>query len=139
MSAQPPRPAPSIEYLAGYLDGEGCFTTDGRIAAVSTDREVLEDLAAAYGGRVTGHQASSPRSAESWQWRVPRKTCAVLIPRLLPHLRTKSPVAGLAARLAALPRLHDRCPCDRCARITAERDELRDGITALNRRGAVLD
>jgi len=69
------RSPPSAEYLAGFIDGEGCLRlTKGhvagwnpqygaRVSACNTNRTVLEDLRKGFGGILT----SQPRQKLGWK------------------------------------------------------------------------
>ena len=134
--AQPP----SIEYLAGFLDGEGCFSTNGRILVSSTDRRVLRDLADLYGGSVHPKVGRIEHHADAFQWIVPRETTVKLIPALLKHLRTKREAARVSLELSTLPRLHPvgpaSCDCLQCDQVRAARDTLQATLSDLNRTGS---
>lgn len=125
------QPPISIEYLAGFLDGEGCFTKDGRIHVTSTDHVLLRALAACFGGKVYPKKGPA-HCAEAYQWNVPRATCRQLLARVIPHLRTKREVAITVWALAMLPPRISRADRDRQER----RDRLRAEVARLNRRGA---
>lgn len=125
------QPPISIEYLAGFLDGEGCFTKDGRIHVSSTDHVLLRALAARFGGKVY-YKKGPAHCAEAYQWNVPRATCRGLIRSVIPFLRTKREVASAVWALAMLPariRRDDEV-------LQSRRDQLRAEVTRLNRRGA---
>ena len=86
-----------ILYLAGFLDGEGCFSIShngsGNVHTLSveqTDQRVLEWCAATFGGTVR----SKVRRAESrectFEWFLRRKEPLIrLLRALVPHLKVK--------------------------------------------------
>jgi hypothetical protein len=92
-------------WVAGLIEGEGSFTTlkgtrSGRVSMGSTDRDVLEKLAAITGvGKVTAikAQASSLGSKPIYQWVVWRKAnVRLLTERILPWLGERRTGQALA-------------------------------------------
>lgn len=66
-----------LEWAAGFLEGEGCFSTCGgkypsaQVDAAQIQREPLERLQRLFGGRVSVmRQGTKPDASPLWRWRV---------------------------------------------------------------------
>lgn len=82
----------NIEYLAGFLDGEGCFGAYGKynkpiVAAENTYQPVINYLQAAFGGSVCTTKPKKSNHRKTFRWAVvsqdAAKTCAELAPYLM--------------------------------------------------------
>ena len=64
---------PDIYWLAGLLEGEGCFTTQGasrmklKLALVMNDLDIMQRAAVLLGGHVGPRQRQNPRHHQSYQ------------------------------------------------------------------------
>ncbi len=84
----------SPEYIAGLLDGEGCFSPhlSGRIQVSMADRRPVALLGEAFGGSVTGGHEDRRQDhyRDQHHWTLSKQedvlTC---LERVLPHLRVK--------------------------------------------------
>lgn len=94
----------SLEYLAGYFDGEGCvsFTKAGtkypslRIAVATADLEVLQEFFKRFGGSLSKEKQSG-RRRQMYRWYVCGGSRAQeILKELLPFLVAKRPQAELA-------------------------------------------
>jgi hypothetical protein len=144
----------SPEYVAGFIDAEGslmiarsneagCRTPQyrARIAAVNTQRGVLESIRRTYGGILVHQPARRPGWSHSYQlvW------SGGIVPQLLlsvgAHLRLKSKQARILSEFvrhqSTTKRIHNGkvfLPFPR--RVVAFREKLRKEITELNHRGS---
>ncbi len=93
----------SVEWLAGYVDGEGCFqirngNRQPYLSISSANYDLLRAIQEQYGGRVYKHGSATDRRRKSWVWRINGEHVEKLILKLLPYLREKATQAiGLLA------------------------------------------
>jgi len=83
---------PDSRYLAGYLDAEGCLAVNGSSISVrvtNTHRVSLENLAAAWGGKVVPHGEPTDRHRRTFQWQAYGETAKRVVEAALPYLREK--------------------------------------------------
>ena len=107
------------EYLAGLIDGEGCFGINrdksGRSYHVRLDvgmtlpaKPVLEALRTQYGGVLNRTRKATDRWAEAWAWRVFGRELGAVLAEVSPFLNIKRPHAELLMavilRIGALPK-----------------------------------
>lgn len=92
--------APAIDYLAAYIDGEGCFILDTttRIQMNNTYPDTLHDLQRRFGGSVI-EQPQKCRKKEvhrtMFRWAVSGEDCRKACLELIPYLREKKAQAHL--------------------------------------------
>ena len=82
----------SLEWLAGYLDGEGCFITKQHTVCVkvnSCNYDILCSIQDQFGGSITTHGKAKGNSRASWTWAVYGDRAIVLCETLLNHLKEK--------------------------------------------------
>jgi hypothetical protein len=68
----------SLEYLAGFFDGEGCVyyraktrdlrVLDVRVIVTNTDLRVLKEFERRFGGKITKKTADESRTMDCYQW-----------------------------------------------------------------------
>lgn len=89
---------PTIEYLAGFFDGEGCFSCRlpdpdkpvQFIVTLSTTKETEACLfEQKFGGSVYMHNPNDGGHSTSWRWRCTGRQAKVVAEQLWPHLRGK--------------------------------------------------
>ena len=109
---------PSIEYLAGFFDGEGCVSTSDahnhhptpkvHVGQLTDNAEVLERFQQRWGGAIVAKESysRSPRLVSRWQISGPN--LVKCLHDLLPHLRQKRRQAYLALVLHNMVRPHAR-------------------------------
>ena len=106
-----------IEYVAGFLDGEGCIvvhkaaaTDNGRVtprydlhvSAYQCSRKVLDQLATQFGGAVYSHQRSNrPAMRDSWSWKITGVAANKFLEIIYPHLVEKKSQAWLGLEFFA--------------------------------------
>jgi hypothetical protein len=101
--------ASHIEWIAGFLEGEGCFTMTGkpspRIIVMGGDKDVLDRLAEWAGcGRVSGPMKTrSDSHTPMWCWNKSGPEAADL-------MRAIRPFMG-ARRQARIDEVLDLCSC----------------------------
>lgn len=82
-----------LAYLAGFIDGEGCFglyQNGSRLTVANADRETLEWFVNTTGlGVIAGKLQKSDKHRPCYLWTVQADGLRQLIPVLLPYLRTK--------------------------------------------------
>ena len=98
----------SLEYLAGFFDGEGCITTGGghdlphlRVAVAQVDQAILVEFKQWFGGNIYLLTAGIPHRRDSYQWVIGGKPAAKCLGQLLPYLQQKQQQARLGIELAA--------------------------------------
>ncbi len=95
-----------VAYLAGYLDGEGCFTVwHGRTPAISVSNTfpyVLEALRKEWGGSIR-RKAGRDRSRTAWEWRVCGERAIAVAQMVSPYLVEKRLQADLLTQVRVWP------------------------------------
>ena len=103
-------PVPSVKYLAGFIDAEGCLrlTKDhftgwnpqyaARVQLSNTNRAVLEDLRKAFSGILTVQTSRSIGWKDSYQLLWTGRTVRPLLRAVGPHLRIKQSQARIVMR-----------------------------------------
>lgn len=94
----------SLEYLAGYFDGEGTinFTKAQkqypqlRVAVASGDREVLLEFLETFGGSLHQETVRPPQKRQMYRWYIGGAKGQEVLQKLLPYLIAKKIQAGLA-------------------------------------------
>lgn len=82
----------SEEWLAGYLDGEGCFLVKSSTVCVkvnSCNYEILCSIQDQYSGSITTHSKAKGNSRASWTWALYGDPAIALCKTLLNHLKEK--------------------------------------------------
>ena len=94
-----------LAYLAGLLDGEGCFTASARsrrfgIVVSMTDAGPIEWLHERFSGFVNMYVSRTVRFKLVHRWNLARQEdLRYLIPRVMPYLRVKGLQAWAMLRL----------------------------------------
>ena len=102
----------SLEYIAGFFDGEGCITADKnaftvRLSITNTQKAVLDEIQKVLGGFVRSKDVAGPNRQPSWELRyAKRATVKHILEILRPYLVVKSVEAWLALEYIAL---HEHC------------------------------
>ena len=138
----------TLDYLAGFFDGEGCVMIVGRgdglqrmeISAANMDSRPLEEFAKRWGGSITAKgcrgkggsgKEAIRRPCYSWQRSGPRALTALRA--LLPRLIVKAEVAELAVEFQARVSLGvGRSGKGLVPAEIAWRKEMRDKVSAMN-------
>lgn len=92
-----------LKYLAGFIDGEGCFNFSEcrtslipRILITNTNLKVLQKIKAKYGGDI---YSSVVKNSPHWKprhvWRLQHANCLKLTEELVPYLIIKKRQAKL--------------------------------------------
>lgn len=85
-----------LAYLAGFLDGEGCFTTTSSsivIKSSNTSLPVLNWIRETFGGSISLH--SKRHQKQAYQWSINGANAERLCRKLHPYLREKKAQAAL--------------------------------------------
>lgn len=132
--------ATDLAYLAGLLDGEGCFTvgTSGSplISVEMTHLATIEWIADCFGTGVTTVRKRQPHHTQSFRTQAWGENAQLLAADLLPFLRIKHANAEVFQRWRRAPRGRGRqIPPE----ILALRAEIKAEIRRLNRRGGAHD
>lgn len=89
--------------MAGLIDGEGTVTMSNKRQAFvqisMTDRELLDEVAETFGGRVRDASRWGANDKPMYAWRLYGYRAESLLRALLPHLRTKRRQAELCLEL----------------------------------------
>ena len=95
-----------IAYLAGYLDGEGCFTVwhqaTPAISVSNTFPYVIEAMRKEWGGHISKKQQRDG-SRTAWEWRVWGDTAIQVARMVSPYLVEKRIQADLMAQIRVWP------------------------------------
>jgi len=88
----------SIEYLAGFVDGEGCIDRCGwggnrdiprlRISQVYGDK-LMEAIESQYGGTLSRKKKRNNIKRDYYTWTITGKAATTLLKQLLPYLWVK--------------------------------------------------
>ena len=129
----------SIQYLAGFFDGEGTIGVYSQrrgisslmrlqAAAGGTDRRPLDMLAATFGGNVVKHAPKGFGRKPQWVWEAYGRCAKQFLIAIAPHLIIKRKEAEMATRF----------PCGNGSRNCsieerALRRQLRDWFVGLHR------
>jgi hypothetical protein len=135
----------SIEYTAGFIDGEGCFTThhtqkgSPSLTIVNTDSDILDDIAelvfciTSIEPNIKSKWKSSkyPQRKECYCLRLGAPILRVFLPVILPYLRVKRNQAETMQELIDLiPSVHGPHNDGRGSATWRRRQELVDKISA---------
>lgn len=131
-------------YFAGLFDGEGSISlatdkTSNRIwiacSITLVNKDVLDELAAVYGGRVRAMKSHSPKHRIYWRWGLYCNKALSFMKDIRPWLQIKAAVADLVCEFSNLIGQKGRC-------IDKERLNKRKNVLFLvreaNRRGQTI-
>lgn len=92
-----------IAYLAGFLEGEGCFHTNAakykvaQVDAVQVNKEPLEYIRERFGGSLRPRKAQREGQSDFWVWQVngarAREVIRLVYPMLSQRRKTQADVA----------------------------------------------
>ena len=94
-------------YAAGFFDGEGSVYTAPRssgsgysllVCIGNTNRDVLEQHKATWGGSICARKMTKPRHQQQYQWVLSGKMGEPYLRAILPHLIIKREVVQLALK-----------------------------------------
>ena len=93
----------SPEYIAGFLDGEGCFRFNRTlvIECATTYPETLETLCQQYGGRF--RPMIKPGGKPMFRWSITGPSAMRVIEDIYPHMREKRVQASILRRVLRYP------------------------------------
>lgn len=87
----------NLAYVAGFFDGEGCVgfarcrsTIFPRILVTNTNRDVLEELQANFGGDIKPLSLRKEAWKQGYSWRLSWSKAVDFLERIHPYLRLKS-------------------------------------------------
>lgn len=94
---------PSVEYLAGFFDGEGSIYAtlpdehipQFLIMVQTTKQQEPEFYRERWGGSVHKHEPQESNHSPSWRWRVAGEKARIAVEQMLPYLRGKKTEAEL--------------------------------------------
>ena len=100
-----------LSYIAGYLDGEGCFTTVGKyckptVACATTHRPTIKWLHDLFGGSFGVAKGKKANHRPTFHWRVVGRAAARVCMIVAPFLKEKQRQAALLIAIQAL----SNCP-----------------------------
>lgn len=147
----------SLQYMAGFVDGEGCVCIhENRAYSARTScraprvvlqlnvanchLRVLQQMQKQFGGNIRTHlDKYNPNARTSYRWCLSEQAAAGLLEQLLPYLVVKREVAELAIRLGHLKAANSSRRGVKRHRLTLEEAEERIAIAKrcreLNKRG----
>lgn len=121
-------------WLAGFIDGDGhmgVYPAGATLEIVNTDLVTLEWLQTTLGyGSITKLTPGSGRQRQAYKWSCYAKGMRVVLPKILPYLRTKHDRAVLLLEFLDRARPGKK----RSPEELAARKDLKERIAALNRR-----
>jgi hypothetical protein len=82
----------TIQWLAGWLEGEGSFVckkSGVHVGATSTDRDVIEDIALTFGGSVYAITKRQAHWKDAWVWGINGAKAYDLCKRLYPYMHSR--------------------------------------------------
>ena len=93
------------KYLAGLLDGEGCFrfTQTPLVEVCGSFPEILQDIQAYYGGRLAIQMPTALSRKRMYKWTVTGPTAIRVTTDVLPYLKEKEPQARLLLKVQRYP------------------------------------
>lgn len=112
--------AVNYEYLAGILDGEGCFAVYERsgyytlhLQITARDRWFLEEIQSRHGGKINTTGKSKLSGNQMWYLRFRKPEIMTILPEVIPHLILKKEQAKMLLQAAHTTeghrhRQHDR-------------------------------
>ena len=134
-------------YLAGIIDGEGCFCLHNfgthrfgcALAVGNTDLRMLEWIRVRFGGTVKIEKRSNIKHKPFWRWKASADDLESIISAVLPYLVTKKDRAELilAYRATLPPRIRTkRSTSNTPEHVKRERILIHSALSDLNKRGA---
>ena len=100
-------------YLAGLLDGEGCFAVykreDGHrlhLQMTARDKWFLERIQETYGGKISYMGKSALSNNDLWYIRFRKKEILEMLPKVIPHLIMKKEQAQMLLKAAQITDRH---------------------------------
>lgn len=89
-----------LVYLAGYIDGEGCFSFGKNykpcLSVTNTHRPTIEWLHRTFGGNVSrGSKPRKPNHRPTYTWAIVSREAVNLAAAVVVHLKEKTPQALL--------------------------------------------
>ena len=94
-------------YLAGFLDGEGCFSIYRQkiiITCANCYKPIIDWLKQQFGGTVNKREARKETHRVCYSWRVVSGDAHSLLEQIVPYLREKQPQALLLLEYQKLTR-----------------------------------
>lgn len=134
-------------YAAGFFDGEGSIAIrrEGQryrleVTASNTAKDVLDQFAVAYNGKVRAIRCTQPHHKQVYQWRVYAKQAGDFLEDVLPYLVVKRERALLALRFRAshFGHAHGNAKAVAGTEIEAFRATCFTDMKALNARGRLV-
>jgi len=86
----------NIDWLAGFLDGEGCFLIKGNLPLIkvnSCNYDILCKICDVFGGKIYNHGKAEGNRRASWSWHLsgqPARDLAKLLLNLLHEKHTQA-------------------------------------------------
>lgn len=134
-----------LVWLAGFIDGEGCFNISKTTAPqsrgysvqfilVNTNEAVIREAYAQLGcGQVVSYQQRNGRARPAFRWYALGDAARHITRLVRPYLRLKGPQADLILSFPCPPRGRRGAPVPQ--EIRDEQERVRDALCALNQRG----
>lgn len=128
-----------LAYLAGIVDGEGCFAMHKRghhygtqIEVGNTDLLLMDWLKSHFGGTVSHEPRSNKKHQDIWRWRTTTDTLEVILQSLIPYLIVKKRQAQIMLAYRATVNV-GRSTARKSDAVKQERREMYAEMTALKR------
>ena len=83
-------------YLAGFLDGEGCFTIYREkisVTCANTYKPIIDWMKSSFGGTISTRKARKENHRVCYSWHLVANNARELLEKLVPYLREKKPQA----------------------------------------------
>ena len=91
-------PKDQITYIAGYLDGEGCFTypkKSPRVYVSNTHKPTLDNFQKYFGGTIRLRDRGAGDTRDGYEWSVYGDRAIAVLETMLPYLQEKQAQAAL--------------------------------------------
>lgn len=98
-------------YLAGYVDGEGCFRWNGSTVCAGVTNTypwVLQVFREMWGGRIRNKQKAKRHHKQAYEWEVSGADAARFAKDIAPFLREKRRQADIVRDLMGFPKGSDQ-------------------------------
>jgi hypothetical protein len=129
----------TIEYVAGFFDGEGSITTAGsgrsqnvQCCVTNTNKEILDLFQSIYGGHVYARKSKNINAKQAYGWHLYKNDDFLEL--ILPHLFLKKKQCELAIKYRKLVK-NNLGPVKIDKKVKEERDQIAKEIHYLNKRG----
>lgn len=140
-----PSSSSQLAYVAGFIDGEGCFTigvSNGKtsvnphhhvaLVVTNTNEQVINFLRETFQVGSINTRAAKKNHKQCWNWIVYGKNAVSIAEQLMPYLIVKRRAAEL---IIELQQTKNKFVKPLPPEVLAKREALRQELNAINKRG----